>query len=462
MIPLWKAIGTVALLSQPQYTQAIDLNTDDPNSIKAAAKSIAADMMSYYTGNQPGQQPGILPGNGQPGGYYWWVGGGMFGTLVNYWYYTGDDTYNQETIAALVTQADQANGGYFEPPAQDLSLGNDDQAFWGIAAMTAAEYNFPNPPKNQPQYLSMAQGVFNRQFYRWDPTTCGGGIRWQIFLGNEGYDYKNSIANGCFFNLAARLGKYTGNSTYLDAATKFYDWSVSSGLVDPSANYKIVDGIAVETCSDYGHGEQWSYNVGVYLYGAAAMYNATGNVMWQERAQGLLSSANTFLKKDATDGQNVLTEVICEPEGTCQVDQSSFKAYLARWATAAALVCPALAADVRAMLLSSATAAAAVCSNPGGNGGMQCGQKWYTGTFDGKTGIGMQMNAMEVIQTLIDRPGPLDHKTGSSKGDPLAGSSGDGTNDGVIHVTTADKAGASILTLMLAAATLGGGFWIVK
>lgn len=32
------------------------------------------------TGDQPGQTPGYLPNSGQEGGYFWWVGGGMFGT----------------------------------------------------------------------------------------------------------------------------------------------------------------------------------------------------------------------------------------------------------------------------------------------------------------------------------------------------------------------------------------------
>ena len=53
--------------------------------------------------------------------------------------------------------------------------------FWGMAAMRAAETNFQNPPKDQPQWLALAQAVWNTQMERWDDTTCGGGLRWQIF-----------------------------------------------------------------------------------------------------------------------------------------------------------------------------------------------------------------------------------------------------------------------------------------
>lgn len=381
--------------------------------------------------------------------------------MVNYWYYTRDDTWNDQTKQALVFQSAPAEGGYFEPNNQTLQLGNDDQAFWGLAAMEAAEYNFPNPPSSQPQWLEMAQGVFNRQYGRWDPKTCGGGMRWQVFTFNNGFNYKNSISNGCFFNLAARLGKYTGNQTYIDAANQWYEWSVNSGLIDTSANYRIVDGITVESCNDYGHTDQWTYNVGVYLYGAAAMWNATQDPVWQQRTQGLLDGTSVFFKSGPAG--NVLTEVICEPQQTCKVDQSSFKAYLARWMTSAATVAPFIADQVRTTMLPSAQAAAAVC-NPGGqNGGATCGQKWYTGSFDGKTGIGMQMNAMEVIQTLLSVAGPVTHTQGTSKGDASAGT-GDGQtiDDNIIKVSTGDKAGASILTILLTLTTIGGGIWIVK
>lgn len=62
--------------------------------------------------------------------------------------------------------------------------------------MTAAENNFPNPPEDEPQWLALAQAVFNTQA---DPIrhddTCNGGLRWQIPLSNNGYDYKNSELN---------------------------------------------------------------------------------------------------------------------------------------------------------------------------------------------------------------------------------------------------------------------------
>lgn len=193
----------------------------------------------------------------------------MFGALVDYWYYTGDSTYNTITTQALLFQTGP-NEDYM-PPNQTKTEGNDDQGFWGLAVMSAAETNFENPPSSEPQWLALAQAVFNTQVARWDTSTCGGGLRWQIFTFNNGYNYKNSISNGCFFNLASRLAKYTGNDTYADWATKTWDWIVGVGLID--GEYKIYDGSDdTLNCSQINH-IQWSYNAGAFLLGAATMYN---------------------------------------------------------------------------------------------------------------------------------------------------------------------------------------------
>src|ERR1700722_18854444 len=97
--------------------------------------------------------------------------------------------------------------------------------FWGMAAMSAAETNFQNPPANQPQWLALAQAVYNTQANpeRHDDT-CNGGMRWQIPFTNTGYDYKNSISNGIFINLGARLAIYTGNASYTDWVEKTWNW----------------------------------------------------------------------------------------------------------------------------------------------------------------------------------------------------------------------------------------------
>ena len=151
-----------------------------------------------------------------------------------------------------------------------MAKGNDDQAFWGMAAMSAAENKFPNPPPDQPQWLALAQAVFNRQAEEWDET-CGGGLRWQISLFGDGFHYKNTISNGCFFNLAARLAKYTNNQTYAEWAERSWDWTKGIGLISPT--WQFFDGTDARLdCSDFNE-IQWTYNIGVHLLGVANMYN---------------------------------------------------------------------------------------------------------------------------------------------------------------------------------------------
>src|SRR4051812_417276 len=96
-------------------------------------------------------------------------------------------------------------------------------------------------------------------------------LRWQVYPYLTGYDYKNSIANGCFFNIGARLARYTQNDTYAQEAEKIWDWITSVGLMD--SEYHIYDGAHIEyNCTDINK-VQFSYNSAVWLLGAANMYN---------------------------------------------------------------------------------------------------------------------------------------------------------------------------------------------
>lgn len=126
--------------------------------------------------------------------------------------------------------------------------------------MDAAELGYPNPPEEKPSWLSLAQAVFNRQTRRWDSASCGGGMRWQIFPWNAGYDYKNTISNGGYFQLAARLARYTGNDTYAEYAEKMYDWIASSALYENGTYGLLVwDGIRIMTCTEPSK-VFWTYN----------------------------------------------------------------------------------------------------------------------------------------------------------------------------------------------------------
>ena len=164
---------------------------------------------------------------------------------------------------------------------------------------------------------------------------------------------------------------------------------------------------------------------------------------------------------------NVMWEQACEPHGTCDTDNYSFKAYLSRWMAATTKLAPWTYDTIMPKLKASATAAAAQCS--GGSSGTLCGMKWTQGsTYDGTTGVGQQMGALSVIQAnlITNATAPVSQKTGgTSKGDASAGTNDPNEGNPAAPrnpITSKDKAGAGILTTLSLIGVVGGCWWMVS
>ncbi|KAL4898012.1 glycosyl hydrolase family 76-domain-containing protein [Aspergillus ambiguus] len=107
---------------------ALQLDINDPQSIKDAAATTSFNVRSNYTANHTGQIPGSNNAAVQQGNRSQWAS-------------------------------------------------NDDQLMWGLAAMTAAEMDFP-ADDDKPSWKTMAQNVFDAMAQRWeDDGDCGGGLR---------------------------------------------------------------------------------------------------------------------------------------------------------------------------------------------------------------------------------------------------------------------------------------------
>ena len=166
-------------------------------------------------------------------------------------------------------------------------------------------------------------------------------------------------------------------------------------------------------------------------------------------------------------GGQIMVEVACEPEVTCNYDQPSFKAYLSRWMAATTQLAPFTYDTLQPLLHSSAQGAAGQCS--GGNNGQTCGRMWYQSTWDGKSGVGEQMSALSVIQAnLISKVAPpvTQNVGGTSKGDPSAGSTSGRMPTVALgssltrKMTAGDKAGAGIVTAIICSGLLGSLAWM--
>ena len=247
--------------------------------------------MSDYAHRNSSNIPGKLDAG-------WYAGGVLFDTLIRYWYYTGDSSYNDAVSKGLSWQRGDNND--FFPANYSQTLGNDDQMMWAFAAMTAAELNYPQET-SMPSWITLAENVFNDQIRRWDDHTCGGGLRWQIWPYESGWGLKNAISNGGLFELSARLAHFTKNQTYSDWAEKVWDWSTASPLVN-NVTWTVADSTYTESdCTDRSH-LTWSWNTGVYMTGAAYMYNLVSSQAAiqtrRERRQIIArSSANSQLDK---------------------------------------------------------------------------------------------------------------------------------------------------------------------
>jgi len=196
------------------------------------------------------------------------------------------------------------------------------------------------------------------------------------------------------------------------------------------------------------------------------MYNYTnGEEKWKTALTKFLDKVSIFFPEEKG---GVMVE-ICEANAVCDADQESFKAYLARWLGITMQMAPEFTPMILPRLQKSAVAAAQTCEGPSQhNGGPhQCGMKWWNTGFDGIGGVGPQMTALNVISVLnAERvPPPYSHDNGgTSQGNPGLGSGGD---DGSTlpkfesDITTADKAGAAILTISVGGLFIGGAFWML-
>lgn len=389
-----------------------------------------------------------------------WISASTHNTMIDYWHYAGNCTYANQTASGIISQAGPDND------FSAVSPGNDDALWWGLTCISAAEYGFPVPEEGpSTDWLCLAKNVFSSVISRWQPDMCGpgkGGIGWQVSTTSSGHEYKNAITQGLAFQLAARLAAITKERQYEVWANKIFDVSLQAGLID-NATYQVSDGVHAPGCSDVGD-ERWSYNVAVFMYGAAVMhrhtcprswnpysfgndsaplhniteespasvyrnvsaptpsqspgscssnttsappYKMTGSVFasadrngsaptdWLLHVEGFISAARSNFAKN---NSHILYEQRCEDSGTCNTDQQTFKAYLARWMGMTATLLPETRDRIMEVLNASAKAAIEVV-NAGPNKNV-ASLKWTEGRAgynESSVGVGAQLGVVEVV-----------------------------------------------------------------
>ncbi|KKK22580.1 hypothetical protein P175DRAFT_0476034 [Aspergillus ochraceoroseus IBT 24754] len=443
--------GAALLVLQGQLALAdltIDVNSAD--TLKQAGKDIAAPMMVFYAQNQTEGIPGKLTDT-------WYVAGAMFMTLIQYWQASGDSQYNSIVSHDLMFQAGR-NYDYFDSNYSQW-LGNDDQMFWGLAAMTASETGFPEV-QDKPTWTSLARAVFNMQVGRWNSQSCGGGITWQIHPWQAGYTLRNSISDGGLFQLAARLGRFTGNTTYLDWAEKLWNWSTQSPLINTHTWFVADSTSGDNNCTDSGN-MQWTYNYGTYLAGAAFMYNATNDEKWLTRVNGLLGRLESDFFPQ-TYGSVVLSEVSCEGLQTCDRNMLCFKGWTAMWLAFTAQLAPTTQATILPKLQGSAEAIGRQCDGETDN---LCGSRWWQNTWDGIKGLEVQMSALGGITSnlmILTGTRAKTIQNNPNAKEQYLDTYSDDTPDALPTITTGDRVGSWILTVLWSLSIMAAAWWLMK
>jgi mannan endo-1,6-alpha-mannosidase len=174
--------------------------------------------------------------------------------------------------------------------------------------------------------------------------------------------------------------------------------------------------------------------------------------------------AQVFFNKD-----KIMFEAACEPYNHCDNDQLAFKGLFARFIYATTKWLPDLYPLAQPYMQASAEAAAQQCDGTAnGLTGDACGFRWTMGSqWDNTWGWGQQFDALEIIQgQLIEESAyPVTKVTGGiSHGNPAAGTGGDfapGPPSLTEPITTADKAGAGILTAFVVISWCSVIYWMV-
>lgn len=158
---------------------------------------------------------------------------------------------------------------------------------------------------------------------------------------------------------------------------------------------------------------------------------------------------------------DIAFEPSCEPPpGSCNSDMQSYRGFMHRWIGNSIQLAPYLYDTLMPTLKASAAAGIKQCT--GGANGRMCGFHWTSGQYDGLQGASLQMNVLGALTALVmpTVAAPLTNTTGgTSVGNPDAGQ--DKTElPTLAPITTGDKAGASILTILIVTGALSAFAWM--
>ncbi|MCL2793867.1 MAG: glycoside hydrolase family 76 protein [Microbacteriaceae bacterium] len=175
--------------------------------------------------------------------------------------------------------------------------GNSGDLFYDDNAWVALEKIQLHLMTGDAAALQRAEQIFTLLQSGWDsdPTHPDpGGIFWTQASWSQD---RNTVSNMPAALIGARLFAITGNRDYLDGAVRSYDWT-NQYLLD-------TDGLYFDHVSMSGAVEQtkWSYNQGIPLAAAYALYLATRDRTYLDHAVDVAEASYAYYIESGTIGQ---------------------------------------------------------------------------------------------------------------------------------------------------------------
>lgn len=184
-----------------------------------------------------------------------------------------------------------------------------------------------------------------------------------------------------------------------------------------------------------------------------SLCSQTGDPQWYTALDGLLNRtfSTFFLEKHG----GIMEDILCEAREICNNNEVLFKGLLSTWFSYIALIVPSTYDRIMPKLQTAAVAAAASCNGEGKN---ICGVRWYESKFDGNPGMEQQISVSQVLSANLlpfvqgqKSVAPVTSSTGgNSESNPDAGLTDPIEKKGPAPISTGDRAGAGILTVVLA------------
>lgn len=271
---------------------------------RARATAAVEAMMGFYD-RESGRWDPDAP---------WWQSGNALQAVLDYMAATHTDRYMPEVVNTIEKQRKPLpwwpqGGGEFRADS------TDDTGWWALAMVRM--YDITRDRK----YLDIAE-TGSEYIHRYWDDVCGGGVWWDI----PDKTYKNAISLELHFKLVASLhNRIKGDTRYLAQAKEAWRWFKGSGMIN--GEHLVNDGLRTQSGSCASNlGTTWTYNQGVVLGGLSELYRATGDPTLLTDARRI---ADAVIASPRLSPKGILTEP-CEPGGTCNADQASFKGVFAR------------------------------------------------------------------------------------------------------------------------------------